>query len=310
MGQLWSQTFPPKSTFNVSDIPDLSGKIMIVTGGNSGIGKEIVRALLEHNAKVYMAARNADAAKLAIQELKTDVGKEAHFLQLDLSSLKDIQRAANEFLHNEKELHALYNNAGVMYLTAAAHSMDVTEDGYDIQWGTNVVGPFYFTQLLMPAIVVAAENSPDNARITFTSSSVQTTSIKWDTLTATPARKKMGPDQRYMQSKFANVVMAREFARRYGDRGVVVTSLNPGGIRTELQRHMPGLVRSLLNMILHPAPMGALTPLWAGTSPQTKELNGKYLIPWARIGSPSAAAQDLALGQRLWDYLQDQVKQK
>ena len=111
-------------------------------------------------------------------------------------------------------------------------------------------GPFYFTQLLMPAILAAAENSPDKARIAFTSSSAQSTTIKWDTLTDTPARKKMRPDLRYAQSKLvcvnipicsyfhhtsffldttkANILLANQFARQYGDNGVVVVSLNPG----------------------------------------------------------------------------------
>src|SRR5882762_152195 len=129
---LLAMIFPPASKFNTQDVPDLTGKVMIVTGrsfvvtsnarwrtftgskypgGSSGIGKETVRALLEHNAKVYIATRNADKAKLVIEELKNEVGKEAQFLQLDLSSLKDTRHAAEEFLRKEKELHVLYNNA-------------------------------------------------------------------------------------------------------------------------------------------------------------------------------------------------------
>ena len=82
-----------------------------ILGGNSGIGKETVRSLLRHNAKVYMASRNAEKAKAAIDELKKDTGREAHFLQLDLSSLKGIRKAAEEFLGQEQELHTLYNSA-------------------------------------------------------------------------------------------------------------------------------------------------------------------------------------------------------
>ncbi|KAG6833420.1 hypothetical protein H0H93_013266 [Arthromyces matolae] len=97
MGQTWTQTFPPAPKYSVDDIPDLSGKVMLVTGGNTGIGKEIIRALLSRNAKVYMASRNAAKAKAAIDELREDMGKEAVFLELDLASLRSVRRAVEEF---------------------------------------------------------------------------------------------------------------------------------------------------------------------------------------------------------------------
>ncbi|EJD00113.1 NAD-binding protein [Fomitiporia mediterranea MF3/22] len=311
MGQTWSLYFPPAPKFNVSDIPDLSGKVMIVTGGSSGIGKEIVRGLVSHNAKVYLAARSAEKANAAIEELKKDTGKEAQFLQVDLASVKSVRRAAEEFLGKEQQLHALINNGGVMFLTATPESQAITEDGYDIQWGTNVVGPFYFTQQLMPALLAAAENSPDKkARVLFTSSIVQSDDINFETTKDTPARKKMSASNRYGQSKFANVVLARELARRYGDKGIVSTSLYPGGIKTDLQRHLPKLTRKILDLALHPAPMGALTALWGATSPEAADLNGKYLVPWARVGVPSVASQKPELGEKLWSELEEQVKGK
>lgn len=130
MGQTWSQSFPPASKFDVHDIPDLSGKVMIVTGqystfspetiaklslagGNSGIGKETVRALLAHNATVYLACRSPEKGKAAIDELKADTGKEPLFLQLDLASLKSVRSAAEEFLSKEQQLHTLFNNGSV-----------------------------------------------------------------------------------------------------------------------------------------------------------------------------------------------------
>ncbi|KAG6856471.1 hypothetical protein H0H87_004050 [Tephrocybe sp. NHM501043] len=117
MGQTWSQTFPPAAKFSVDQIPDLSGKVMIVTGGNTGIGKEIVRALLSRNAKVYMASRNAAKAKAAIEELEKETEKEAVFLELDLASLKSVRKAAEEFLNKEQELHALFNNGRVAHVS-------------------------------------------------------------------------------------------------------------------------------------------------------------------------------------------------
>ncbi|KAG6853457.1 putative secondary metabolism biosynthetic enzyme [Blastosporella zonata] len=272
---MWSQTFPPAAQFSVDQIPDLSGKVMVVTGGNTGIGKEIVRALLSHNAKVYMASRNAEKAKDAIEELKKDTGKEASFLELDLASLNSVRKAAEEFLSKEQELHTLFNNGGTMFLMETPHSMDVTEDGYDIQWGTNVVGPFHFTQLLMPALLAAARHSDDKSRVVFTSSIVLSKGINFDSLRDTPARKKVGADQRYGQSKLANIVLAREVARRYGDKGVIAVSLDPGGTKTDLQQHLPSWARPILNLMLHPPAQGALTSLYAGTTSEPMDINGK-----------------------------------
>ncbi|KAG6888161.1 hypothetical protein C0995_010172 [Termitomyces sp. Mi166 len=309
MGQALSQTFPPAAKYSVDQIPDLSGKVMVVTGGNTGIGKEIVRALLIHNAKVYMASRNVANGKAAIEELKKDTGKEALLLELDLASLTSVRRAAAEFLEKEKELHTLFNNGGIMFLTETQQSLNITEDGYDIQWATNALGPFHLTQLLMPALLAAARNSNTNTRVIFTSSIALSKAINFDTLKDTPARKKIGASDRYGQSKLANIILAQEVARRYGDKGVIGISLDPGGTKTGLQQHLPGWARPILNLMLHPPAHGALTPLFAGTS-ESMELNGKFLIPFARIGVASTAAQNPELGQRLWSYLEEEVKLK
>jgi len=103
------QSFPPKSKFSVSDIPDLSGKVIIVTGGNIGIGYETARALLPRNAKVYLACRSKSKAEAAIKALKDDTGKEAFFLQLDLADIKGIRRSVAGF----KECDRLVSRFGV-----------------------------------------------------------------------------------------------------------------------------------------------------------------------------------------------------
>ncbi|KAI0369416.1 NAD(P)-binding protein [Pilatotrama ljubarskyi] len=168
-----SQAYPPKSQFTVDQIPDLTGRVVIVTGDYSllqrdvGIGYETIQALLQHNAKVYMASRSRVKVDAAIASLKEATGKEALFLELDLSSLASVKRAAQEFLSREHELHILFNNAGVMMPPID----QVTKDGYDLQFGTNVLGHFYFTELVMPALLAGVESSPDHhARVITTSS--------------------------------------------------------------------------------------------------------------------------------------------
>ncbi|KAF9780976.1 NAD(P)-binding protein [Thelephora terrestris] len=302
--------FAPTSKFSVNDIPDLTGRVVIVTGGNTGIGKETVKALLCKNAKVYLAARSEDRAKAAIEDLKQTTGKEAIFLKLDLSSLKSVKTAAEDFLKNESELHILFNNAGVMW----PPSDQLTVDGYDMTWGTNVLGPFYFTKLLLPALFKASV--PENkSRVVNTSSagsiaglSYSGSGLNFATFKDSPVRRKYGTQVLYTQSKLGNVVFAQEFARRFGDK-IISTALHPGVIRSELARTVADLegprLQFFARLVLYPTSQGALTQLWAGTSPEGADLNGEYLVPWARVGKPRS--NDPSLGKELWNWLEEQV---
>ncbi|KAF9559167.1 NAD(P)-binding protein [Agrocybe pediades] len=310
MGALLStldEAFPPKPQFSVDDIPDLSGKVVIVTGANTGIGKETAKALLAHNAKVYIAARNEEKAERAIAELKKETGNaDAHFLKLDLSDLGSVKRAAEEFLSKEKELHILFNNAGVMVPPVEK----LTTQGYDLQFGTNVLGHFYFTKLLLPSLLAGAKSSSDGkARVVNTSSSASNmvSGLDFNTFKDSPARKKKLAWILYGQSKLGNVVFARELARRYGDQGIVSTSLNPGNLKSDLQRHLSWIETFFTQLVLYPTPYGALTQLYAGTSREGADLNGEYLIPWARIGHANPAAEDRKLGEELWKWMEEQV---
>ncbi|KAF8885699.1 NAD(P)-binding protein [Gymnopilus junonius] len=307
VASLISQSFPPKSKFSVDDIPDLTGKVIIVTGAGTGIGKETAKALLAHNAKVYIAARNQEKAEATIKQLKEETKNEPIFLKLDLGDLKSIKASAEEFLSKESELHVLFNNAGVMIPPIG----DVTKQGYDLQFGTNTLGPFYFTTLLLPALIAGAKSSTDGkARVVNTSSSAAyfTDKIDFNTLKDTPARKKLSPATLYSQSKLGNVFFSNELGRRYGDQGIVSTSLNPGNIKSELQRHMSRLEHLIVDRILYATPYGALTQLCAGTLPQGVDLNGKFLIPWARVGiPPKVTEKNTKLGEELWAWFEDQV---
>ncbi|KAJ7787672.1 NAD-P-binding protein, partial [Mycena olivaceomarginata] len=279
--------FPPKSKFSVDDIPDLSGQVIIVTGANIGVGKETVKALLQHNAKVYLAARSPEKAKEAIDDLKSQTGKEAEFLQLDLADLHSVKRAVEEFTKKETRLDVLFNNG------YGPPIEQLTAQGYDLTFGTNVLGHFCLTKLLLPTLSATA--SPGKpARV------INTSSIA-------PARKKMGVNKLYYQSKFANVAFSNELFRRYGDQGIVSVALNPGNLKSGLQRHLTGITKWLVESVCHPTPFGALTQLWAGTSDEGAKFGGKYLIPWARMGTnPSTDAQT---EKALWTWLEEQVAQ-
>ncbi|KAK0464215.1 uncharacterized protein EV420DRAFT_1515391 [Desarmillaria tabescens] len=303
-----TQTWPPQSKFSIDQIPDLSGKVVIITGGNTGLGYETAKALLPRNARVYIACRNAERASEAIEKLREATEKDAIFLPLNLASLKSIRVAAEQFLSKEKELNILFNNAGVM-----EPSIDeLTEEGYDLTVGVNVIGHFYFTKLLLPALLAVSQNtSGTETRIVNAASfaSEVNDKLNYDTFKDGPIRRRLGVVSMYYQSKFANLLYSTEFSRRYREAGIVCSCVNPGNLATELLRNLkPGVKRFLIRRILYPAPYGALTQLYAGTSPEGADFNGKYFIPWARLGTPNPASQDEQKGKQLWDWLEDQVK--
>jgi len=310
MGVLWNLTkesFPGAPKWNTDSIPDLSGTIMIVTGGNSGLGKETVKHLLQKNAKVYLAARNKQKAEAAIAELAKETGKHAHFLELDLARLSSVKSAAEEFMREESKLNVLFNNAGVMRCPVD----ELTPDGYDAQFGTNVIGTFYFTKLLLPVLLSTAAEAPDKKPRVITTGSMAhnlCSQIQYDTLKDTPQRKKLGATRLYAQSKFGDIVFAKELARRYGDKNIVSISFNPGNVSTDLYRHGSSVENAIMGPFLLKADRGALTQLFAGTSPEASELNGKYLIPFAKVGEPRSGCDDPAEGEKLWDWLEEQVR--
>ncbi|KAK0209517.1 NAD(P)-binding protein [Armillaria fumosa] len=308
--RLLSQSFPPSPKWSADGIPDLSGRVIIVTGGNTGIGKETIRALLRRNAKVYMAARDEVKARNTIRELLQDTGKEAIFLKLDLASLESVRQAAAEFTSKETELHVLFNNAGVMW--PPLHQISV--DGYDLQFATNVMGHFLLTHLLLGSLKAGVNSFPEKkSRVINTSSGTiyLTHRIDWDTLVDGPQRRGSSTEALYCQSKFANVLFSNELARRYGDDGIISISLNPGNIDSELLRHKPPIFKYLSltctsqPYILYSTTYGALTQLWAGTTPEAAECNGMFLVPWARIGRPNPCTDDPAVAKKLWDWLEE-----
>ncbi|KAF8883526.1 NAD-P-binding protein [Infundibulicybe gibba] len=313
MGVMWDfvkamcvETFPPKAKWTIENVPSLKGKVFIVTGGNSGLGLETTKVLVTRGAKVYMASRSEERAKQAIAEVGRETGQLPIFLKLDLADLDSVKAAAEEFLRAETRLDVLYNSGGVMIPPIG----DVTKQGYDLQFGTNVLGHFYLTKLLIPTLINTAKNSPDHhARvITISSGAHHLHGLDFNTLKDGPARRKMSPDSLYAQSKYGNVVFGKELAKRFGDQGIVSISLNPGNIHTNLQKRMGSFQKRMVSFMMYPVrPNGITTHLWAGTASETASFNGKFLIPWARVGTPRADSQDPKIGRELWAWLEEQV---
>ena len=232
--------------------------------GNNGLGLETCRQLAKHNPHIYLAARTPSKAESAIADIKGTVpDANITFLQLDLASLESVKTATDTFNAKSDRLDVLINNAGVMALPAST-----TKDGYEIQFGTNHIGHFLLTKLLMPTLQRTAEGKRD-VRIVNLSSEGHRLPPRGG-LVLKDARSNMASYStwvRYGQSKLANVLFTRELARRYPAIKSVV--LHPGGIDTGLslgfQKEHPwfaGFARPVASLFLTTVQQGALTQLF------------------------------------------------
>ncbi|KAI9431544.1 NAD(P)-binding protein [Russula earlei] len=237
---IFSQLVPPGPTWTSEKIGDQTGKVVIITDGYRGIGKETARVLLSHGARVYIATQSATKAQKAIDDLKIDSQKEAVFhLPLDLGDLDSIEAAAKEFLRIETELHTLYNNGGATYGPVDRE----TAQRYDLPFGTNVLGHFYFTKLLLPVLKATAVKSPRGSVRVINVTSIAhymapAEGIRWSTVNngdgAPDARKKLGMGRLYAQSKLGTILFSNELARKHGDDGIVSISLFPGALNANV----------------------------------------------------------------------------
>jgi retinol dehydrogenase-12 len=319
--QALSEFFPPKPSFTETDLPSLTGRTYVITGGAAGIGKELTRILYSANAIIYVAGRSLANIEKATADIvakpsegmnaKPSSGKIIPMI-LDLSDLATIKPAVQKLLLQVTKIDAVFLNAGIMTPPKGWK----TTQGYDIQWGTNVVGHFVLQKLLLPLLRDSAKQTGE-ARIVWTSSDGSNMSpspdgIYWGDINGD--KTGLGPWQLYGQSKAGNIILAAETARRYGADNVVAVSLNPGHLKTELQRHSDSCALGLINaLLLYDARYGALTELFAGFSDTVgKENNGGYFIPWGRPGKIAQQVQkglENGSGARLWDLLDGETAQ-
>ncbi|KAJ6549157.1 NAD-P-binding protein [Mycena sp. CBHHK59/15] len=273
--------------------------------GNTGIGYQTVKQLLLKNAKVYLAARSEEKAAAAIQKLEEETKKTALFIQLDLADLPSVRKAAETFLAQEQKLDILFNNGGVMVSPPEM----LTAQNFDLQFGTNVIGHYFLTDLLvcapyqsinLPLITFSERSSPHSRRLINTSSMghqfAPSTGIEFF------CDRKL-----YGESKLGNILVSNYFAKNHSDI-LVSCSVHPGGIRTELQRHFASWQQVIGKMFLYPAPMGAHTQLWAGTVATPAQITGQYVVPWGQVGKPDKRALNTKLEEEVVAYIKEQVK--
>jgi NAD(P)-dependent dehydrogenase (short-subunit alcohol dehydrogenase family) len=278
--------FPPAPTFTESHLPIQTGKTFIVTGGSDGVGFELVKILYTKGAKIYIASRSqikAEAAIKTLTSITTSTPGELKFIHLDLADLASVKAAAESFGKLEEKLDVLWNNAAVG--VKALPDGTKTKQGHENHVGTNCLGSFLFTQLLLPKLRQAAKTAPVNSvRIIWASSAMVDGMAPQGGVNIT-ALDSPSSDQNttYTISKAGNWLLASEFARRVEKDGVVSITQNPGNLKTNIIAGLPTLFQIAVRPLLYPARKGAYTNLWAGLSQEvTVKDGGRYVIPWGR----------------------------
>jgi NAD(P)-dependent dehydrogenase (short-subunit alcohol dehydrogenase family) len=287
------------TTDDVLATVDLEGKIAIVTGASTGLGLETSRALASAGARVVLAGRDPvriDTAVATVRERVPDADLEAGVL--DLASLESVRSFASWFASTHRRLHLLINNAGVMYTP-----LERTAEGFEMQFGTNHLGHFLLTCLLVPQLLA----DPPSRVVNLTSGGHRGSDIVWDD----PNYEHRAYDKfaAYGQSKTANILFSVELERRLGARGVHAYAVHPGMISTELGRHMTDDDFAALVARAKAAPSGGLPPrktveqgaatsVWAATAPDVR--GGTYLADCEVSEDHAPWALDPEAATRLW----------
>ncbi|KAH8892089.1 NAD(P)-binding protein [Thozetella sp. PMI_491] len=321
MGNTFSQMWPPAPAFTEENVPDQHGKVFIITGATSGVGRELARFLFLRNATVYVAGRNEGKAVETMSHIHSALPQsrgQLNFLPVDLEDLRSVQLAAAAFLKKETRLDALWNNAGVMQPPDGSR----TKQGFELQLGVNCLASFLLVKLLTPIMIQTVRDSkPGSVRVLWVASSAAELfsplggGIDMDNLdykTPVPSRRK------YAASKAGMALLSQEFARRHKEDGVVSVAMNPGNLKTDLRRFLSWPVATVFGWISWDPVYGAYTELFAGFSDSiTLADSGCWVIPWGRITPIRQDIHDAGmsdsegvkgLGSKFWDWCEKQVE--
>ena len=286
------------SKWNNNTIPDQANKVIIITGATSGLGKQAAKVLLQKNATVIMAVRNIEKAQKIAADFGNDITKEnIDIRELDLNNLTSIKDFVKGVSTDYKKLDILINNAGIMMCPYSK-----TKDGFEIQMGTNHLGHFALTGLLMPLL-----KSTKDSRIVATSSiahkqgNIDFTDLNWE-------KREYKTTKAYSDSKLANLYFAYELQRKYKNDSDApkITIAHPGWTKTELDRHS-GLAKFIGNMVAQTVEMGTLPSLRAATDLNAN--SGDYFGPKGMMemrGYPvkvksTELSHELEPAKKLWD---------
>ncbi len=269
---------------------DLQGRTFLVTGANSGIGRATVEALAARGGRVVLAARSEERTRPVLDGIRAQrrsAGVE--FLQVDVSDLASVRRAAATYLATGRPLDVLVNNAGV------AGTRALSADGFDLTYATNHIGPFLLTSLLLPAI----ERAPQGRIVNVSSiGHMQVKRIDWTLLERRTEPRKSGFLD-YGTTKLMNILHAKELARRLAGTRVTTYALHPGGVKSNIWRALPGPLQWVIKLFLISNEEGAKTQLYCATAPELAGVTGRYYDK-SREVRPNPLADDPALARELW----------
>ena len=290
-------------TWTEKNVPDQSGRLAIVTGSNTGLGYDNARVLAAHGARVVLAVRDtAKGEEAAARIRKLTPGADVAVHKLDLGSLASVRTAGAELAAAYPRIDLLINNAGVMYPPKST-----TADGFELQFGTNHLGHFALTGLLLNNLLPV-----DNSRVVVVASIAHKIKAKIDFDDLHWEKRSYDKVASYGQSKLANLMFAYDLQRRLAaaEAKTIAVAAHPGVAATELSRHVPGYelpgVAWLFGKVLNTSEVGALATMRAATDPNVK--GGQYWGPdgfremrgYPELATSSEQSRDEAIQERLW----------
>lgn len=278
---------------------------------NAGIGRETILQLCKHSPKkVFLATRSEAKAKDAIASINSQLSQPAdiEFVPLNLSSLASVSAAAGILNRSTDRIDVLFLNAGIMNMPPGK-----TEDGLDLQLGTNHVGHFLFTKLLLPVLKQTVTKYNPDVRVISVSSNAHKMAPSFETILSTEKLSQQGEWASYAASKAANILFASELAKRHPE--ITAVSLHPGMIKTDLyastvensffMRHVLGIFGPL---IYYDIPYGALTQLWLSTVEKSKITQGGFYTPVGQLQRGNTYTRSADMQERLWDWTEEELK--
>ncbi|KAG1723176.1 NAD(P)-binding protein [Suillus paluster] len=316
----FSKSFDP-----VTDLPDLSGKVVLITGGNAGIGYSTVKHLARHGAKVYMAARNKSKAEAAIAQLKAEgLGPgngEVIWLELDLKDPRNAKKTAEEFMKLEKRLDILIENAAVLVENYA-----MTPDGVQELVMVNVISHVVLTRSLQPLLDQTAAEPNSDVRIIVVASdghrfvSGQPRFRNLDELNDELKSSFFPSFARYCMSKLQNMLYASELQRRLTAAGspITVIPIHPGAVNTFTDKpplaNFKFIIKPIVSLFFVQQDEGAYNSVFAAASEEVaknrEKYKGVYLTPVGKIAEPTKTAKDEELAKELWDTVEKFLQEK
>ncbi|XP_041912325.1 retinol dehydrogenase 13-like isoform X2 [Alosa sapidissima] len=276
----------------------IPGKTIVITGANTGIGKETARELARRGGRIIMGCRDMEKCEAAAREIRgKTLNKHVYARHIDLASIKSIKAFVQKIKEEEEHVDVLINNAGVMRCPAWK-----TEDGFDMQFGVNYLGHFLLTNLLLDKLKASTPSRIINlSSVAHVTGEVDFDDLNWD-------RRKFDTRKAYSQSKLAIVLFTRELAKRLEGTGVTVNVLHPGVVGTDLGRHTGMHQSQLSSTVLSPffylfvksPTLGAQSSVYLAVAKELEGISGRYYDVMTEK-DPAPQALDERMSERLWN---------